>query len=85
MSNPVKNGPLERAMLGDQWSPWTVGDHLSALMVDALNWLVWSKTEDGAKNRNRPRPVPRPGMNTDEGSEHRRGDPLTAEEAMKLL
>ena len=25
--------------------------------VDALNWLVWSKTKDGHKNRNRPKSV----------------------------
>ena len=29
-------------------------------MVDALNLLVWSKTEDAAKGRGVPKPVPRP-------------------------
>lgn len=27
---------------------------LNAMAVDALNWLVWSRTVDGSKNRNKP-------------------------------
>ena len=34
---------------------------MAAAQLDALNWLVWSKTRDGSKNRKKPKPVPRPG------------------------
>ena len=46
---------------------WGVSEHLLASAVDALRWLVWSKTKDGEKNRNRPKPVPRPGVKPDKG------------------
>lgn len=29
--------------------------YLLASILDGVNWLVWSKTEDGEKNRNRPK------------------------------
>lgn len=35
---------------------------LLAGVLDALNWLVWAKTKDGARNRNAPQPTPRPGI-----------------------
>lgn len=35
--------------------------HLTALCADYLALLMWARTEDGQKNRNRPHPVPRPG------------------------
>jgi hypothetical protein len=43
---------------------WTVNDHLLAQAVDALNYLAWAKTTDAQRKtpRNRPEPVPRPGM-----------------------
>jgi len=36
---------------------------LTGNAVDALNWLVWAKTKDGSKNRNRPKSV-LPGKDT---------------------
>lgn len=42
-----------------QWANPTVA--LEASMVDYLALLVWQQTKDGQKNRNRPKPVPRPG------------------------
>lgn len=41
---------------------WPPQNMLLAEIVDAVNWLVWAKTEDGAKNRNAPHPIPRPGI-----------------------
>lgn len=49
-----------RSTRPDYW--WGLSEHLQASTVDALNLLVWSKTEDAAKGRNRPAPVPRPGV-----------------------
>lgn len=41
---------------------WTRTNLLLAAIVDLLRWLQWSKTKDGRKNRNRPEPLPRPGV-----------------------
>lgn len=35
---------------------------LLAAIADALAWLQWAKTKDGRKNRNRPDPIERPGV-----------------------
>lgn len=32
---------------------------LNAMILDVLNFLAWAKTEDGAKNRNRPKSIAR--------------------------
>lgn len=41
---------------------WTKTEHLLAGMLDYLALQWWAKTKDGEKNRNRPKPVPRPGV-----------------------
>lgn len=41
---------------------WTLENQLLPAQVDALRWLVWSKTTDGQRNRNHPKPIPRPGV-----------------------
>lgn len=38
-------------------SKLTTSQILEARMVDALNLLVWSKTEDAKKGRNRPKSI----------------------------
>lgn len=53
---------LYRAVYGDDDSAWTLEAHLLAAVADAANWLVWSKTRDGEKGRNRPARIPRPGL-----------------------
>lgn len=42
-------------------SRWGFAEYLLASIADSLGWLVWSKTKDGSKGRNRPKPIPRPG------------------------
>ena len=44
-----------------QWM-WGLPEMLLADVVDSLRWLAWAKTRDGQRNRNRPKPVPRPGI-----------------------
>ena len=56
---------LFRSIHGQEESEWTLGNHLLAGIADSAAWLVWSKTEDASKKRNRPKPIPRPGV-TDE-------------------
>ena len=36
---------------------WTLTNRLLAIIANALRWLVWAKTVDGSKNRNRPEPL----------------------------
>lgn len=50
----------------------------------SLRWLVWSKTEAGAKNRDRPEPYRFPWEAEPEG-EAIRGDAMTADEAADFL
>lgn len=58
--------PLAAAI--DPRQAWDTADYLLAASADAQRWLQWSKTKDGKKNRNRPKPIPRPGMReTDKG------------------
>ena len=40
---------------------WGLPEFLLADVADTLHMLFWAKTKDGAKNRNRPKPVERPG------------------------
>lgn len=42
-------------------APWSLSEHLLAESVDSLRMLLWAKTKDGQKNRNRPKPIERPG------------------------
>jgi len=46
---------------------WDVADYLLAEIADAQRWLVWAKTKDAQKNRNMPKPIPRPGVVESEG------------------
>ena len=41
----------------DERAAWTAERTLLAAIVNDLNWLVWSKTKDGQRNRNRPKLV----------------------------
>ena len=41
----------------DERAAWTAERTLLAAIVNDLNWLVWSKTKDGQRNRNRPKPI----------------------------
>ena len=43
-------------------SAWGISEHLLATAADSLAWLVWAKSEDASKRRNKPRPIPRPGV-----------------------
>lgn len=57
-----KTSAVYRAVHGDEDAEWGLLEHLAASTADSLAWLVWSKTEDATKKRNRPKPIPRPGV-----------------------
>lgn len=42
-------------------SRWGVSEYLLAVIADSLRWLVWAKTKDAKRGRNKPKPIPRPG------------------------
>lgn len=44
---------------------WGQDDHLLASLVDLTQTLVWMKTKDATKGRNRPKPLQRPGSGPD--------------------
>lgn len=52
---------LYQALHGDA-AKWSDQEHLTAILVDLASLLVWFKTEDGQKNKNRPKRIPRPGV-----------------------
>ncbi|WP_193510500.1 DUF5361 domain-containing protein [Cryobacterium sp. BB736] len=57
--------PPDRSVLQLESKPedsgWTLANHLIAEAVDSLRLQIWQKTKDGRKNRNRPKPIERPG------------------------
>lgn len=57
-----KSSALYRSMyLPDEDSAWGLQEMLLAAIADSLRWLQWAKTKDGARGRNMPEPIPRPG------------------------
>lgn len=60
----VRYAPASSAVVrvthGEQVA-WSPAEHLLANLVDLTQYLVWFKTADGQKGRNRPQPVRRPG------------------------
>ena len=60
-----RSSSTARALYGPELSEWGVTEHLLAGVLDVLRWLQWAKTEDGEKGRNRPEPIPRPGMESE--------------------
>lgn len=75
---------LNRALLGPEKQRWGLAEQLLAVNADALNWLVWSKTKDAEKGRNKPKPIPRPGVDT-EADVRTIGTPAPIEEILKFV
>lgn len=64
MRNLGADSSYYRVTHPDNWQ-WDNHAMLQASMVDLLNILVWFKTADGQKGRNRPKLVKRPGVEPD--------------------
>lgn len=74
------NSRIKRIYGGD--GIWDFDRVLAALVVDALNVLVWQRTKDGSKGRNRPKPIaPQPKR---EGR-HIGGKAMTIEQLNEIL
>ncbi|MGW2662802.1 DUF5361 domain-containing protein [Nocardia tengchongensis] len=52
---------LVRARFPEQ-QPWQLSQMLLADLVDTVRWVAWTKSTDARHNRNRPDPIPRPGI-----------------------
>ena len=55
---------------------WGLSELLLAEAVDTLRIIAWQKTKDGAKGRNQPEPIPRPGV---EPTKKKRGGTSTTD------
>jgi len=58
---------------------WTRVEQLLAFAVDVLRVLAWQQTKDGSKGRNKPRPIPRPGVEDKATAQYGR-DPIPADD-----
>lgn len=59
----VRPGDAFYHQLHGEVAEWSAQEHLTANLIDLVMLLVWFKTSDGQKGRNRPKPVQRPGVN----------------------
>lgn len=57
-----RSSAVYAAVHGAEEAEWTLGNHLLASIVDTQAWLAWTKTKDGARGRNAPKPTLRPGV-----------------------
>jgi hypothetical protein len=48
------------AILGGGVKQWKIADYLNTDMANSLRWLVWAKTKDAQKGRNKPQMIKTP-------------------------
>jgi hypothetical protein len=75
------NAPPGTAVYHQITEGWDVLERLNAFQLDALKLLLWAKTEDGRKNRKRPKPTWQPGMETE--PEEKEYEAMTIEKYME--
>lgn len=61
VGNLPQDSATTRAVLGEDYH-WNHVAQLLASAVDELRLSNWYQTEDAQKRRNRPQPIPRPGV-----------------------
>jgi hypothetical protein len=76
----LPRGSRVMAAVNPEYS-WTQEDYLLADAANSLRILVWSKTKDGQKNRNRPKPIEPPKS----AFKEKAGMGYTADEYRELL
>lgn len=82
--NLPQSSALHKSIHGLEESLWTISDYLLAQIADTQAWLAWTKTKDGEKGRNQPRPIPRPGVE-DESKKRIGSGTLPASEMIEWL
>jgi hypothetical protein len=80
-ANSPRTSALVRSIHGPD-AAWGLQEHLLATVADYQAILIWQKTKDGQKNKNRPKPIERPGVKT---SEKILGTKMSIEDADKWL
>ena len=75
---------IARAVEPEQ-AAWGLSEQLLALVADYLAWMQWAQSTDGEKGRNRPRPIPRPGVEPDVERSVFGSDPVALDELDKFL
>lgn len=61
-----ENTALYSAIVGDEEAMWGLSEQLLAAAIDHLAVMLWFQTKDGSKGINRPKPIPRPGVENEE-------------------
>lgn len=64
---------------------WGLSELLLAACFDQLRFLVWIQSEDGAKGRNRPKPLARPGVKSDDESNRIGSDAIPLADMAALM
>ena len=62
----TERGSALQASMHPEASPWGLREHLLAVIADGVTAGNWMQSKDGQKNRNRPKPIPRPGVEPDD-------------------
>lgn len=79
-----RGSAIARATLGEDVE-WSLTNQLLAAQVDLLAVLRWYKTEDGSRGRNRPKPIPRPGIADETETRQIGRDPVPLDELDEFL
>jgi hypothetical protein len=75
---------IYRSMNPTSWM-WTHTDFILALVYDKLAEHNWMISVDGSKRINRPKPLPRPGLEEDPDVKQLTGKPVPIDEMAKML
>jgi len=59
------HGAALQASMHPDAAPWGLSEHLLAVIADAVIAGNWMQSKDGQKNKNRPKQIPRPGVEPD--------------------
>lgn len=84
----VRHAPTTSALVRAQEperSRWGVTEYLLAIIADSLRWLVWAKTKDAKRRRNQPKPIPRPGAETQHKGTFKGAVSRSVDEVKRLL
>ena len=75
-----------RALHGQDKAEWSLDVQMLAEVLNAVRWLQWAKTEDGAKGRNRPKPIQPPWVeDPDRETRHFGSNPVPLDELHHFL
>ena len=80
----IEGSALQRALLGDD-SDWNTANQLLAMIADHLAVANWFETKDGQRGKNRPKQIPRPGVQGEEETTYGKGTRMSMDEARAWL